>query len=115
MIFLLPTHIIYMATQPVDLRKSFDTLSGWALEQLGHDVRQPCIILFFNKERTRCKMLFRDNTGLVLLCKRLDKGRFVPFKPVDPQQRSIILQHSVIARLLDGFSFSVNNPALKRV
>lgn len=107
---LIPTNRpIYAAVVPVDLRKSFDTLTGWALDQLGHDLNRPCIILFFNRDRTRCKMLFRDNTGLVLLCKRLDKGRFHLFQPLSPEHRSITLDLSVLARLLDGFSCSVHS------
>lgn len=107
---LVPTNRpIYAAVIPVDLRKSFDTLAGWATEQLGHDVSRHCVVLFFNKQRTRCKMLFRDNTGLVLLCKRLDKGCFQLFRPVNDQQRSIGIELSHLARLLDGLEYAVRS------
>jgi transposase len=58
-----------------DMRKSFNTLSALVLE-LGHDVVAGDAYLFVGKGRRRAKVLWFDGTGLCLLAKRIEKGRF---------------------------------------
>jgi len=59
----------------VDMRKSFNTLSALVLE-MGHEVVAGDAFLFVGKNRHRAKVLWFDGTGLCLLAKRLEKGRF---------------------------------------
>jgi transposase len=60
---------------PVDMRKSFNTLSGLVLS-LGHEITAGDAYLFVGKGRRRAKVLWFDGTGLCLLAKRLEKGHF---------------------------------------
>ncbi len=60
---------------PTDMRKSFNTLSALVLE-LGHELLAGDAFLFVGKGRNRAKVLWFDGTGLCLLSKRLEKGRF---------------------------------------
>ena len=57
------------------MRKSFNTLSALVFE-LGHDVIAGDAFVFVGKTRKRAKVLWFDGTGLCLLHKRLEKGRF---------------------------------------
>ncbi len=57
------------------MRKSFNTLSG-LVSEIGHDVAAGDVFAFVSKRRTRAKVLWADGTGLCLLAKRLDQGRF---------------------------------------
>jgi transposase len=59
----------------VDMRKSFWTLSA-LVEAGGRDVVDGDVFLFTGKCRRLCKVLWFDGTGLVLLAKRLEEGRF---------------------------------------
>jgi transposase len=59
------------------MRKSFNTLSALVLE-LGHVVTAGDAFVFVAKGRRRAKVLWFDGTGLCLLAKRLEKGRFAP-------------------------------------
>lgn len=72
----MPRARVFAATQPTDLRKSFDTLSRVVREDLGHDPVSGDLFLFINKRRTRAKVLFYDGSGLCLFIKRLEQGRF---------------------------------------
>jgi transposase len=67
---------IYVAVQPVDMRKSFNGLWAAAVEQLQEDPKRGAVFAFINKERTRLKLLFWDGTGVLILAKRLERGRF---------------------------------------
>ena len=60
---------------PCDMRKSFNTLSG-LVSAMGHDIAAGDVYLFVGKNRKRAKAIWFDATGLILLAKRLDVGRF---------------------------------------
>ncbi len=102
MILLPATRALYAATEPVHLRASFDVLFAVARDQLGLDVLRSAVVLFFNRDRTRCKLLFHDGSGFVLLYKRLDRGRFARLEPVRPADRSVTIAARELAVLLEG-------------
>jgi transposase len=66
---------VFAAPLPVDMRKSFYTLSA-IVQQSGHDIVTGDVFLFVGRCRKRAKALWFDGTGLVLLAKRLERGRF---------------------------------------
>jgi len=66
---------VFAYGEPVDMRKSFNTLSALVVA-LGRDVLSGHCFLFVSRDRKRAKVLYFDGTGLCLLAKRLDKGRF---------------------------------------
>jgi len=67
---------IFVAVQPVDMRKQFNGLWAAVSEQLHDDPKSGAVFAFINKERTRLKLLYWDGTGVWVLAKRLEKGRF---------------------------------------
>lgn len=74
---LLPLDVaVYVATGRVDLRWSFDALSGLARERMQQDPRGGALFVYINARRSRLKALFYDGTGYCLLHKRLDRGTF---------------------------------------
>jgi transposase len=102
-VILLPaTRALYAATGHVHLRASFDVLFAIARDQLGLDVMRSAVVLFFNRDRTRCKLLFHDGSGFVLLYKHLDRGHFARLEPTRPADRSVTLQARELAVLLEG-------------
>lgn len=60
---------IYVAVQPVDMRKSFNGLWSVVSEQLHEDPKSGALFAFINKERTRLKLLYWDGTGVWVLAK----------------------------------------------
>jgi transposase len=67
---------IYLAVEPVDMRKQFNGLWALATERLKEDPRQGALFAFVNKDRDRLKLLYWDGSGVWVMAKRLEKGRF---------------------------------------
>ena len=67
---------IVVATRPVDFRKGHDGLAALAANELGLDPHSGVIIVFRPKRCDRIKILLWDGTGLVMVYKRLEQGRF---------------------------------------
>lgn len=67
---------VFMCSEPVDMRKSFDTLSAIVTQQMKRDLLDGDLFLFVGRDRKRAKVLYFDGTGLCLLSKRLEQGQF---------------------------------------
>ena len=104
MMLSLPTSVsIWLATQPTDLRKSFDTLAEVVRQQLQGDPLSGQLFVFRNKRADRVKLLYWDEDGYVLVYKRLEAGtfRFPAASGAGVQVRAADLQ-----MLLDGVDLS---------
>ena len=64
---------IYLAVEPVDMRKSFNGLWAVASEKLKEDPKRGAVFAFTNKKRNRLKLLYWDTTGVWVLAKRLEE------------------------------------------
>jgi transposase len=74
---MLPTGVkIFVATEPADLRKSFDGLSALVRDVIKQDPLSGHLFVFRNKVGHRIKVLFWDRTGFTLWYKRLESGIF---------------------------------------
>lgn len=62
--------------EPVDMRKSFDTLAALVRDRMKRELTSGELFLFVSRDRTRAKVLFWDGTGVCLYAKRLERGRF---------------------------------------
>ena len=72
-----PGHVrVMLATKPVDFRKGMDGLAALVKEELKADPFGGVIYVFRARRADRLKMVFWDGSGLVLVSKRLDDGKF---------------------------------------
>ena len=67
---------VLVAAKPVDFRKGMDGLAAYVQEEIKTDPFSGIIFVFRAKRADRVKLLFWDQTGLVLVTKRLDDGKF---------------------------------------
>lgn len=92
---------IYVAVQPVDMRKSFNGLWAAVTEQLKEDPKSGAVYCFINRERSRLKLLYWDGTGVWVLAKRLEQGRFSWTASTDARSK-IALAPEALAMLVSG-------------
>lgn len=98
---------IYLALAPVDMRKQFNGLWAVAEQQLKIDPRQGAVFVFGNRQRDRVKLLYWDGTGIWLLAKRLEQGRFTWPSAVaagDPAKHLLAPEH--LTMLLAGIDLN---------
>jgi len=93
---------IFVALAPIDLRYSFDRLSGIAKEQVGYDPRAGALFVFFGRRRDALKILFFDGSGMCQFYKRLDRGAFrLPESP-GPDATHVEVDDASLEALLDS-------------
>ena len=68
---------VFVATRPVDFRKGIDGLALAVQEMFGIDPFCGAVFVFRSKRADRIKLLVWDQTGMVLVHKRLEGGKFV--------------------------------------
>ncbi len=91
---------IWLAVEPVDMRGSFDALSGH-VRRLGHDPVDGHLYVFVNRRRNLMKLLFFDRSGFCVLAKRLERGTFE--RPtVDEGVQQLRLDPTALAMWLEG-------------
>lgn len=95
---------IYVALEPVDMRYSFDRLSGIAKEQVGYDARSGALFVFFGRRRDALKILFFDGTGMCQFYKRLDRGTFQLPERERETDRHVEVDDATLEALLDGIA-----------
>jgi len=93
---------IFVALEPIDLRKSFSGLEGLVSERLGEDLRQGALFVFTNRRHSRLKILYWDGTGLWLLIKRLEKGTFSWPRSIEAGTVKLKLSPEAFVMLTDG-------------
>lgn len=65
----------WLYNKPVDMRKSFNGLSGIVTNAMCERLRSGDVFIFVNASRNMMKMLRQEEGGLVLYAIRLDMGR----------------------------------------
>jgi transposase len=92
---------VWIATNPVDMRKSFDGLAEVVRTFLGHDPLSGSLFVFRNKNSQRLKILWWDQAGLTIYYKRLERGTF-RFPSGKDQDQAVGVDSAQLLRLLDG-------------
>lgn len=101
MLTLTPSVRVFVAAEPIDLHYSFDRLAGVVRNRLGGDPVSGDLFVFFNRQRTRTKMLQFDRTGYVLYYRRLERGTFqLPTLP--PAASKVEVDMAVLTMILEG-------------
>ena len=74
---MLPSEVrVFVCVEPVDMRRSFDSLSAVTREQLKEDPHSGHLFVFFGRSWSAVKILHWEKSGYWLHYKRLERGTF---------------------------------------
>ena len=100
---------IVVARRPVDFRNGIDGLAALVQQALRENPFAGDLFVFRAKRADRVKILCWDGTGLCLLQKRLEKGRFV-WPAIE--DGAIRLSPAQLGLLLEGLDWSRVRPVI---
>jgi len=99
---------IFLARDPMDMRRGMDRLSAWVQTTLQEDPYVGDVFVFLSKDRKRVKYLVWDVSGYWLAMKRLESGRFPrpqeQATTVSSGKPAVILSAAELALLLEGIN-----------
>ncbi len=93
----------HLYSQPTDMRKSFDGLSGLIQNNLERNPLHGDVFIFINKKRDKIKLLHWQGISYTLYYKRLEKGTF-ELPEYDQEIGSIALTYTQIVMIVDGLT-----------
>lgn len=99
---------VWVATQPVDMRKGFDGLAEVVRSFLGGDPLSGHMFVFRNRSAQRVKVLWYDRDGLAIYYKRLERGTF-RFPAGD--EKAVAIDSGQLLRLLSGLTIVATRTA----
>jgi transposase len=67
---------VFLCSEAIDMRLSFDGLAGLVKSYFSMNPTCGHLFVFFSRRRDRMKLLFWDSEGFVLYYKRLERGTF---------------------------------------
>jgi transposase len=94
---------VLVAAQPVDFRKSIHTLSALVSDALRANPFCGDVFVFRSKRSDRVKLLAWDGSGMVLVTKWLEQGRFT-WPPIC--DGVVHLSATQLSMLLDGLDWT---------
>lgn len=100
-----PTTRFYLATAPIDGRKSFYTLSAVVKNVLEKEPLKGGVFIFTNKKRDLLKILYWDDNGFALWQKHLAKGKFVTARCTPTTSHSLDLTVCQLQGLIAGIDW----------
>lgn len=103
---------IFVATERLDLRRSFDGLAGIVKEVLRQDPLSGALFMFFNKAADKMKIIWWDKSGYCVLYKRLERGTFRLPQAIEPGARSVVIEAAEMAKILEGVTLA---PSKRRI
>jgi transposase len=95
---------VWLATSPVDMRRSFDRLAEHVRTILGHDPLCGHLFVFRNRSAERVKILWWDREGYALYYKRLERGTF---QFPSSGEKSVAIESAQLKKLLSGLSVDI--------
>lgn len=98
---------IFLARDPVDMRKSFHGLIGLTESVLREDPLSGHLFVFINRRRDRIKLLYWGGTGFCIWYQQLEKGGYqLPEAAMADEREGIEITASQLSLILDGIDLS---------
>lgn len=107
-----PNTKAFICAEPIDMRSSFDSLSGMIKSSFGQNPLSGNLFVFLSRRRNRMKVLLWELDGFALYYKRLERGTFRWAQDLDLRQ-SCEISASDFALLLTGVNHAKETPKFR--
>jgi transposase len=102
-----PNIRVFVFETIIDLRAGFDRLASLVREKMGAKLVDGDLFVFFGKNRRKVKMICYDGTGVMLINKRLERGKFMNLldleeREITTEELDILLRGGVVRRPVFG-------------
>jgi len=92
---------VFICKEPTHMTLSYDGLFQKVKKTLKNDPFSGHLFVFVNRRRTTCKALYYDQTGFVIVGKRMDRRRH--FAQVNPRyKKPLLLTESEFGMYFEG-------------
>jgi transposase len=96
---------IFVYSDPADMRKGFNGLSGLVAEHFDVQLLSGHLFLFCNRSRDRIKLLYWDKDGLAIWYKRLESGSY-QLPKANSVNGSLEIDQTQLSLLLSGIDLT---------
>lgn len=77
---------VFVYGEYVDLRAGFDKLSMIVREKMGAKLVDGDLYVFLGRNRSRCKAICYDGTGVILINKRMERGKLMRLEDLEERE-----------------------------
>jgi transposase len=102
---------IYVALEPTDMRFGYERLGGLVREKMQTEPRSKALFVFVGKRGHTMKVLTWDGTGVIVVHKKLDAGKFELPKTTRIGDQHVIVSDAIFEVIYKGVSTA---PKVKR-
>jgi transposase len=93
---------IYIALDPVDMRLGYERLGGLVRERMRAEPRSKALFVFVGKRGHTMKVLTWDGTGVIIVHKKLDAGKFELPKAMLVGDQHVIVSDAIFEVIYKG-------------
>jgi transposase len=101
---------IYVALEPVDMRFGYERLGGVVRERMQAEPRSKALFVFVGKRGQTMKVLTWDGSGVIVVHKRLDAGKFELPQSTRVGDQHVIVSDAIFEVIYKGVSMAPRKP-----
>lgn len=95
---------VYVALEPVDMRYGYERLGAVVRERMAMEPRSRALFVFVGKRGNIMKVLTWDGTGVIVVHKRLECGRFEVPRATQVGDRYLVVSDAIFDVIFNGVS-----------
>ena len=104
---------VYVALEPVDMRFCYERLGGIVRERMRAEPRSRALFVFVGKRGHTMKVLTWDGTGVIVVHKKLDAGKFELPMATRAGDQHVVVSDALFEVIYKGVSTTLRAPRRK--
>jgi transposase len=97
---------IYVALEPVDMRLGIERLGALVRERMRAEPRSRALFVFVGKRGHSMKVLTWDGSGMIVVHKKLDAGKFELPRATRPGEQHLLVSDAIFEVIHKGVAIA---------